>query len=85
MAALQDHVIPHDKQPKDDLGIIFGMMEAIGREAFTPLAVLANCEAGLYIVEGHKSAVACHERSRQRNRLDAILPVIIPSVPFDCR
>jgi hypothetical protein len=54
------------------------MVEAIGRGALAPLAVLANCEAGLYIVDGNKSAVACYEHARQRRVLDAILPVIVP-------
>jgi hypothetical protein len=76
--ALRVPVVPRADQPKDDLGTILAMMESIEAGTFTSLSVLAICEAGLYIVDGNKSSVACYEHARQWKRLDAVLPVVVP-------
>jgi hypothetical protein len=79
--ALRDPVVPRKPQPKDDLVTILAMIEAIEQGTFSPLAALANCEAGLYILDGNKSAVACYQHARQRKMLNAILPIIVPCLP----
>jgi hypothetical protein len=79
--ALQDPSVPREEQPKDHLSTILAMIEGIEQGQFTPLAVFAQSDLGLYIVDGNKSAVACYEHARRHRRVEAVLPVIVPFLP----